>query len=59
VIAFLVAAIVSIFLLIFKKKTRTDYVPFGPFLCIGTYITMLIPAMTTATFLFKLSLGVL
>ena len=59
VIAFLIAAVVSVILLIFKKKSRTDYVPFGPFLCIGAYITMLIPAMTTATFLFKWSLGVL
>ena len=54
VVSFLIAALVSLFLLITKKKDRTDYIPFGPFLCIGTYITMLIPAMLTATTWMKL-----
>ena len=54
VISFLIAAIVSLVLLISRKKNRTDYIPFGPFLCIGTYITMLIPAMVTATYWMKL-----
>ena len=48
VLSFLIAAIVSIFLLILKKKGKSDYIPFGPFLCIGAYITMIVPFMTTA-----------
>jgi len=36
-----IGAIVCILLLIFKKIRRGDYVPFVPFLAIGTFITML------------------
>ncbi|MBR3281645.1 MAG: prepilin peptidase [Clostridia bacterium] len=59
VLSFLFAAVISIFLLLLRIKKRQDYIPLGPFICLATYITMLIPAMTTATFLFKLSLGIL
>ena len=57
VLSFFIASIVSIFLLITKKKDKQDYIPFGPYLCIATYITMLIPAMTTMTLWYKWMLG--
>lgn len=37
-IAFVLASIVSILLLLFKIKKRKDYIPFGPFLALGTFI---------------------
>ena len=37
-ISFAIASIISILLLILKIKKRKDYIPFGPFLSIGTYI---------------------
>lgn len=39
-LAFLVGSIVSIFLLVFKIKKRTDSIPFGPFICIAFMITI-------------------
>lgn len=43
VIAFLIAAIISIILLLTKKKSKDEYIPFGPFIVIGTFIVMFIP----------------
>jgi leader peptidase (prepilin peptidase)/N-methyltransferase len=37
-LAFVIASIISILLLIFKIKKRKDYIPFGPFLAIGSFI---------------------
>lgn len=42
-IAFLLGAIISIILLITKIKKTHEYIPFGPFIVIGAFITMLIP----------------
>lgn len=42
-IAFLVAAIISITLIATKKKKTDEYIPFGPFIVIATFIVMLIP----------------
>ena len=42
-ISFLIGAIVSIILLIFKKKKSNEYIPFGPFITIATFIIMFIP----------------
>ena len=56
IVSFFVAAVVSVFLLISRIKNRKDYIPFGPFLCIGTYVTMLFPALKTALYLVKLML---
>ena len=47
VLSFFIAAIISIFLLITRIKKRTDYIPFGPFIVIATFITMFVPAMYT------------
>lgn len=46
VIAFLVGAILSIILLVTKIKKTDEYIPFGPFIVIATFITMLIPFNT-------------
>ncbi len=43
VIAFLLAAIISIGILIFKRKHFGDYIPFGPFIVIATLIAIFIP----------------
>ena len=40
--AFLIGAIISIAVMIIKKS-KTTYVPFGPFIVIGTFITMFVP----------------
>lgn len=36
--AFVIASIISILLLLFKIKNRKDYIPFGPFLALGSFI---------------------
>jgi len=41
--AFLFAAIISIFLLITKIKKKSEYIPFGPFIVIACFISMLLP----------------
>jgi leader peptidase (prepilin peptidase)/N-methyltransferase len=46
ILSFFVGAIISIFLLITKIKTKDDYIPFGPFIVIGAFYTMFIPATT-------------
>ena len=42
-LAFLIGAILSGFLLITKIKKTDEYIPFGPFIVIGTLITMFVP----------------
>lgn len=43
VLAFVIGAIASIFLLLSKKKKANEYIPFGPFIVIAVVIAMLIP----------------
>jgi len=38
--AFLTGALVSVILVLFKKKKLGETVPFGPFLVVGTYIAL-------------------
>ena len=40
-LAFIIAAIISLFLLLFKLKGRKDVIPFGPFLALGSFISFL------------------
>jgi len=40
-LAFIIAAIISGFLLLFKLKGRRDVIPFGPFLALGSFISFL------------------
>ncbi|MCB2294202.1 A24 family peptidase [Clostridium algoriphilum] len=37
-LAFAIASIISILLMLFKIKKRRDYIPFGPFLALGSFI---------------------
>ena len=40
-ITFMLGAIISVFLLVSKIKDRKDSIPFGPFIVLGTFITIL------------------
>jgi leader peptidase (prepilin peptidase)/N-methyltransferase len=40
-LSFIVAGVVGIILLISKKKERKSAIPFGPFIVVATYITMM------------------
>lgn len=40
-LAFIIGGITGVMLLLFKIKGRKDYIPFGPFLAIGGYISIL------------------
>lgn len=42
VISFLIGAIISIIIMI-KKRSANEYIPFGPFIVIAAFITMLVP----------------
>ena len=42
-ISFLVGAILSVFLLVTKIKKTDEYIPFGPFIVIATFISILVP----------------
>ena len=42
-IAFLLGAIISIILIISKKRKIDDYIPFGPFIVIASYISIFVP----------------
>lgn len=47
VFSFFIGAIISIFLLITKIKKHDDYIPFGPFIVMASFITMFLPASVT------------
>lgn len=58
VIAFFIAAIVSIGILILRRKKMNEYIPFGPFIVTGAIITIYTPFTLLLTVLFKIfSLG--
>ena len=42
-LSFLIGAILSIFLLATKIKKTDEYIPFGPFIVIGTFIAIFVP----------------
>lgn len=52
-ISFLIGAILSILLLVTKKKKTNEYIPFGPFIVIATFITILVPSTVLVEILFK------
>ncbi len=54
VIAFLLAAIISIGILIFKRKKFNDYIPFGPFIVIATLIVIFTPFELLLTIVLKI-----
>lgn len=47
ILSFFLAAFISIFLLATKIKKGDDYIPFGPFIVLAAYLTMLFPASVT------------
>ena len=53
-IAFLIGAIISIGLIISKKKKTDEYIPFGPFIVIAVLIVMLTPFDILKLILFKI-----
>lgn len=54
VIAFLLAAIISIILLVTKVRKTDEYIPFGPFIVMACFIVMLVPFDTLIFVLFKI-----
>ena len=58
--SFLIGAILSVILLITKIKKTDEYIPFGPFIVIATFITMVVPFSTIlSVLLFIFSLGLI
>ena len=58
VMAFLFAAIVSVGILISRKKKINEYIPFGPFIVVGAMVTIYTPFTILLTVLLKIfSLG--
>ena len=58
IISFLIAAIVSIILLITKRKKIKEHLSFGPFIVLASFISMLVPFETIIGILVKVfSLG--
>ena len=53
-IAFLLAAVISIALIATKKKKNDEYIPFGPFIVIATFLVMLTPFDVLLFILFKI-----
>lgn len=54
VIAFLIAAVVSIGILIFRKKHFNDYIPFGPFIVAASLIVIFTPFDLLLTIVLKI-----
>ena len=53
-LSFLVGAILSIILLVSKIKKSDEYIPFGPFIVLGTFMSMYIPFETIKNVLIQI-----
>ena len=53
-LAFLIGAILSILLLASKKRKSSEYIPFGPFIVIATFISIYIPFETIKNLLIQI-----
>ncbi len=53
-VSFLIGAILSILLLATKIKKMDEYIPFGPFIVIATFIAIFVPYGTITTILFNI-----
>ena len=53
-VSFLIGAILSIILLITKLRKTNEYIPFGPFIVIATFISMYIPFEAIKAFLVQI-----
>ena len=54
VMAFLLAAVISIIILVSRKKKADEYIPFGPFIVISAIIAMFVPSTLLLTAVFKI-----
>ena len=54
VMAFLLAAVISIIILVSRKKKADEYIPFGPFIVIAAIIAIFVPTSLLLTTLFKI-----
>ena len=45
-VSFLICAIISIFLLATKIKKTDEYIPFGPFIVVGAFISIFVPSVS-------------
>ena len=58
--SFLIGAVLSIILLVTKIKKTDEYIPFGPFIVIATFIAMVVPFnIILSVLLFIFSLGLI
>ena len=53
-VSFLIGAILSIILLATKIKKMDEYIPFGPFIVIGTFISIFVPFEIIKVILLKI-----
>lgn len=53
-LSFLIGAILSILLLVTKIKKSDEYIPFGPFIVLGAFITIFVPFDTILFILMKI-----
>ena len=53
-VSFLVGAILSIILLISRRKKSNEYIPFGPFIVLATFISMYVPFEQIKTILMEI-----
>ena len=51
--SFLIGAILSILLLVTRVKKSDEYIPFGPFIVLSTFIAMFVPYNTILVILMK------
>ena len=52
--SFLIGAILSIVLLVTRIKKSDEYIPFGPFIVLSTFIAMFVPYNTILVILMKI-----
>ena len=53
-LSFLIGAIISIILLVTKKKKSDEYIPFGPFIVIASFISIFVPFVHLSNVLMKI-----
>ena len=46
IISFLIGAILGVILIVFRVKKSNEYIPFGPFIVIGTFVSIFVPFET-------------
>ena len=53
-LSFLIGAVLSIILLVTKIRKSNEYIPFGPFIVIGTFISIYVPFETIKNILLQI-----